>query len=426
MSIQYPRLNRGGVNPVGATRNHIYRDPPKSITTRKYEPVNVADVMFMAQADNPNGDPTRINEAIKVYARGKNPMVEVDYGAGQGVKNPYRIEVVRPPLMPIETLQPISAPRIHQNYTITSNPGIAPISVGDKIDHNAIKNITATDKANGVVRVNPSQTYWQWYDNLGQDSVQSKRITLQGSIRPTASYSLELTRGMTQLRPNAVGEVNTYSVNSGIVLSGGDNRPQNITLNAIKDVNQMGAAANLSFGDIAGLQSQSTVSLNAIKDINAIGIGSNPNFTNIVIVDPKTNASLDVNSTIQEKNYIALNAALGKPLHLDTGTGQQIVLKDYKYTPVTSNIGNSQLVIQVAQPDVQLERNTPLFAATTNVGLPGYNEDLARATQGQQQLDRMANFGSWEDRVSRPIYSRQDMPLNSTMAGEKREKIFVK
>jgi hypothetical protein len=297
--------------------------------------------------------------------------------------------------MPIETLQPISAPRIHQNYTITSNPGIAPISVGDKIDHNAIKNITATDKSNGVVRVNPSQTYWQWYDNLGQDSVQSKRITLQGSIRPTASYNLELTRGMTQLRPNAVGEVNTYSVNSGIVLSGGDNRPQ-------------------------------SVSLNAIKDINAIGIGSNPNFTNIVVIDPKTNASLDVNSTIQEKNYIAVSAAMGKPLHLDTGTGQQIVLKDYKYTPVTSNIGNSQLVIQVAQPDVQLERNTPLFAATTNVGLPGYNENLARATQGQQQLDRMSNFGSWEDRVSRPIYSRQDMPLNSTMAGDKREKIFVK
>ena len=395
MSIQYPRLNRGGVNPVGATRNHIYRDPPKSITTRKYNPVNVADVMYMVQADNPNGDPTRINEAIKVYARGKNPMVEVDYGAGQGVKNPYRIEVVRPPLMPIETLQPISAPRIHQNYTITSNPGIAPISVGDKIDHNAIKNITATDKSNGVVRVNPSQTYWQWYDNLGQDSVQSKRITLQGSIRPTASYNLELTRGMTQLRPNAVGEVNTYSVNSGIVLSGGDNRPQ-------------------------------SVSLNAIKDMNAIGIGSNPNFTNIVVIDPKTNASLDVNSTIQEKNYIAINAAMGKPLHLDTGTGQQIVLKDYKYTPVTSNIGNSQLVIQVAQPDVQLERNTPLFAATTNVGLPGYNENLARATQGQQQLDRMANFGSWEDRVSRPIFSRQDVPLNSTMAGDKREKIFVK
>ena len=395
MSIQYPRLNRGGVNPVGATRNHIYRDPPKSITTRKYNPVNVADVMYMAQADNPNGDPTRFNEAIKVYARGKNPMVEIDYGAGQGAKNPYRIEVVRPPLMPIETLQPISAPRIHQNYTITSNPGIAPISVGDKIDHNAIKNITATDKSNGVVRVNPSQTYWQWYDNLGQDSVQSKRITLQGSIRPTASYNLELTRGMTELRPNAVGEVNTYSVNSSIVLSGGDNRPQ-------------------------------SVSLNAIKDINAIGIGSNPNFTNIVVIDPKTNASLDVNSTIQEKNYIAINAAMGKPLHLDTGTGQQIVLKDYKYTPVTSNIGNSQLVIQVAQPDVQLERNTPLFAATTNVGLPGYNEDLARATQGQQQLDRMANFGSWEDRVSRPIFSRQDVPLNSTMAGDKREKIFVK
>ena len=398
MSIQYPRLNRGGVNPVGATRNHIYRDPPRSITTRKYNPVNVGDVMYMANSENPNGDPTRTNEAIKVYARGKNPMVEVDYGAGQGARNPYRIEVVRPPITPIEALQPISAPRIHQNYTITSNPGMAPVSIGDKIDHNAIKNITATDKSNGVVRANPSQTYWQWYDNIGSDSVQAKKIALQGSIRPTASYNLELSRGMTELRPGAVGQVNTYSVNSGISLSG------------------MGS----------GSVQQYDVSMNAIKDLQSIGILANPNFSNIVVFDPKTNASLDVNSTIKEKNYVAVNAALGKPIHLNTGTGQQIVLKDYQYSAVNPNIGNSQLTIQVAQPDVKLDRNTPLFAATTNVGMPGYNEDAARQTQGQVQLDKLTNFGGYEDRISRPIYTRQDVPLNSTMAGDKREKIFVK
>ena len=96
-----------GVNPVGADKPFIYRDPPKAIFTRKKERVEMGDVQYMLRTDSPYGDPTRLNEGVSVYSRGVNPMVEVDYGAGKGVKSPYRVEVVRPPLYPIETLQPI-------------------------------------------------------------------------------------------------------------------------------------------------------------------------------------------------------------------------------------------------------------------------------------------------------------------------------
>jgi hypothetical protein len=79
--------------------------------------------MYMARPDNDYGDPTRVNEGIQVFARGRNPMVQVDMGQGQGVKSPYKLDVVRPPMMPIETLVAISAPHIHQNYAVHTNPG---------------------------------------------------------------------------------------------------------------------------------------------------------------------------------------------------------------------------------------------------------------------------------------------------------------
>ena len=65
MSIQYPKKFRGGINAAGPELNHIFRDPPKSIYTRKYEPVNVADVMYMTRPDGVGSDPTRINENIQ-------------------------------------------------------------------------------------------------------------------------------------------------------------------------------------------------------------------------------------------------------------------------------------------------------------------------------------------------------------------------
>ena len=128
----YPRsaiktYKGAGVNPVGAEQPYIYKDPPSAKFTRKYEPVNDFEIQTFIRPDSEFGDPTRINEGINYFARGQNPMVKVSYsnvGAAQTnssmgnfqASNPYKIEVVRPPMYPIESLVPISAPRIHQNY----------------------------------------------------------------------------------------------------------------------------------------------------------------------------------------------------------------------------------------------------------------------------------------------------------------------
>ena len=84
-------------------------------------------------------------------------------------------------------------------------------------------------------------------------------------------------------------------------------------------------------------------------------------------------------------------------------------------------MNNDQLVIQVQQPDIILDRNTPLYAATTNLNDPiGYNEDLSRkGTESsyfsERYNNKLANFGKFEDRVSRPVYDQLQVPYASAI-----------
>lgn len=482
--MSYPKQYRGGTNPVGPVRPHIYRDPPKSITTRKKETVSVADVLYMVQSDTPNGDPTRINESIQMYARGQNPMVDISYTNMGGAQtntslgnfqshNPYKVEVVRPPITPLELLQPISAPRMHQNYTVRSNPGIAPISIAGNIDNAQVKDAIVEDvTSSGQLRINPSLASFDNNDILHRENfhsnritldgvlrnnpslplqntnssttVETNKITLDGSIRPTASINIDLTRDMSDFSGHGIQHSNVYSVNSNITLNTNEfdmrqlnsmdphdpvhakilQMPYstNISLREhfnldnqlmdqssqqtrlMRDYQVMPVNSSVSFNELVHIDGQirnGEITNSAIKDMAAIGVTSNPTFSNIVIYDPKTNTALDVSANVKEKNYIAVNAALGMPLMVNTNDGKQIVLKDYQYSVVQPNIGNSQLLIQVAQPDVQLERNTPLFAATTNILYNNYDGDSSRLTQGQHKLDRISDFGGYTDRISR-------------------------
>ena len=59
--IQYPKRTKSA-GLAGQDQIHIYKDPPAAKYTRKYEPVNIGDVMYMARPDSEYGDPTRFNE----------------------------------------------------------------------------------------------------------------------------------------------------------------------------------------------------------------------------------------------------------------------------------------------------------------------------------------------------------------------------
>jgi hypothetical protein len=353
--IQYPKKDRGGASLVGWEQPHIYRDPPKSIWTRKKELVNAADVMYMVQADNASGDPTRINEAIQLYARGKNPMVAVDYGNGRGASNPYKVEVVRPPLMPLETLVPLSAPHTHQNYSITTNAGSVYTSQtnGDSIDKDIIKNVTNRDRTYGIVNSNPSQDLS--FGPVIDKQMLANKLTFDKSI----------------------GSI--VSAPSLTFISGeAENALRNTTVSSTR------------------------IKENLLKELNT-------NYSSIVLYDPKTNTSVSVNASIRDRNYIAINAQAGKPIVVSTADGKNIKLKDYVYSVVKPNIGNSQLVIQVKQPEVLLDRNMPLYAATTNIqDSKGYNEQLTRLVNDQYSTkdkftDKITTFGAYTDRVTMPM-----------------------
>ena len=143
----------------------------------------------------------------------------------------------------------------------------------------------------------------------------------------------------------------------------------------------------------------------------------NTNFSTISIYDPKTNNKIDVAANIKDKNYIAIAAAAGKPITLNTTNGEKIKLKDYTYSVVKPNIGNTQLVIQVKQPDVVLDRNTPLYSMQSNVQDPlGYNEDLSRMggdniSSKEKFMNKLTNFGKYEDRVSRVSHHIRNSPM---------------
>ncbi len=362
MSIQYPKKERAGVNLVAYEVPHIYRDPPKAIFTRKKETVNIADVMYMARPDNDYGDPTRVNEGVQVFARGRNPMVQVDMGQGQGVKSPYKVEVVRPPMMPIETLVAISRPHIHQNYAAQTNPGsnyTTPMTIGNAVDQDQIKGIIHEDVTAGIMRTNPA---------------------LPLEFGPTVDFNTV----KSNITENLEG---VFQTNAGLQYIGvGDEatRTQKADEKTIKDT--------------------------LLKSLNT-------NFSSITIYDPKTNNSIDISANVRDKNYIAVNAAKGKEIQLLTRDGTPVKLKDYEYSVVNTNVGNSQIVIQVKQPDVFLDRNTPLYASRTNmVSTVGYNEDIFRnAKLSFNQNDKLSNFGSYEDRVSRPNNNIGMVPTASSI-----------
>jgi hypothetical protein len=100
--IQYPRKERGGVNPGSWEQPTIYKDPPKEIFTRKKERIEEGDVSYLIRADA-----SRYTDAISNYAKSQNVMVSVDYQNRKpqtttmnfgSASNPYKVnQSFRPP-----------------------------------------------------------------------------------------------------------------------------------------------------------------------------------------------------------------------------------------------------------------------------------------------------------------------------------------
>lgn len=135
---------------------HIYREPSKAVFTTKVDKVNEADVQWMIRPDGQYADPTRLNEKIRVYPKGVDPVSKIKYGT-----NPYKLEVIRIPEVAAEQNIALSRPRIHQNKSVNTNPGIresaSVVDITNKIDLYNIKKLTSKEKV--LTQVRPTSTY---------------------------------------------------------------------------------------------------------------------------------------------------------------------------------------------------------------------------------------------------------------------------
>jgi hypothetical protein len=135
---------------------HIYREPSKAVFTQKIEKVNEADVQWMIRPDGQYSDPTRLNEKIRVYPTGVDPVSKIKYGT-----NPYKLEVIRIPEVALEQNVALSRPRLHQNKSVNTNPGIresaSVVDINSKIDLYNIKKLTSKEKV--LTQVRPTSSY---------------------------------------------------------------------------------------------------------------------------------------------------------------------------------------------------------------------------------------------------------------------------
>lgn len=124
--IQYPKNTHVTLPSVESwgINNNIIKDPPKSMTTRRYEPIGMTQDINQQIA----GAGDRICEMISLYPRGVNPSVSVQYNNTTSSKPaylPYRIMnggAFRPPIIKPQDLLPLSRqPRVW--VPLSTTPG---------------------------------------------------------------------------------------------------------------------------------------------------------------------------------------------------------------------------------------------------------------------------------------------------------------
>lgn len=357
---------RGGVSPASREEFHIYKLPSYSKFTRKFEPVTMSDVMWMARPDGPGGDPSRINENIREYARGVNPSVEVDYGQGSSpasrsssnTRQPgsiYKLQVVRPPLMPIEVLHSISNPRTHQTITVETNPGLpngyATNTLADSFDSWEIGNALNLDKPIGPPTMQSTPSY-----------------IFDTPTEMSASYAIN------QNRPESY----EMMTNPGKSLETNDFISREQTPYGVIIRPSYSVVSNVKFRPLEDLQGDASAKVR--KDTLLKNI--RPNFQ-VVVYDPANHVSTEVQAGIKQKNYIAVQAALGQPISLNRDDGTPIKLSNYTWTAVNTNLGSDQLILSMEQPEIHLERNLPLYAAASGLTAP---MDMTERTNQEHDL----------------------------------------
>lgn len=238
--IQYPRKERGGVSMGGPVQPTIYKEPLKEVFTKKKERVEEGDITHLIR-----NEPSRINDAITNWQKGKNMMVEVDYQnrAPQtttmdfgSASNPYKVnKAFRPPEFGLLDLQPLS--RQKRPYVAGQTNIGSGITRDDhseiRMDNSEINFSIGADRDHYEATAMPAKEMGIYYDNFTyKDMVNDDYVTKHVLSQLKGMESVELQKFF-QYENTPNGIVLTplsFSVTSSVA------GPQDTSANHLSDV----------------------------------------------------------------------------------------------------------------------------------------------------------------------------------------------
>lgn len=321
----------GGFTLPSVESNHILRDPPKSIHTRKKERISAADVNYMIRENT-----DRTNDGIQKFARGVNPMVGVNYvNSGGGSKlatkgkgltqahNTYKVAkdgAFRPPIFRQEDLLPLSRLK-RKNTSVDGVPG-SNLSYVRTVDQSGI------DKGQINSIIKPSFLY-------------SADTNLSAKMYERPAPDLHIIEKGILIKPN-------IEVSTGKCLS--------------LDVTNM---------------DRGTVTREIKEEPLRSYLG--PTYK-VALYHPQTEQLTELVLPDNIKEQITASTNIGASINLPVTQGQgsqQIKLKDYTWA-IHQTPKSNVLVIQPRGPEVCLTRKNPIISAFGLAGAPKIADNFNR------------------------------------------------
>jgi hypothetical protein len=429
--ITFPKKERGGIGLGNQESVHIFRDPPKSIHTRKKERINEGDVTYMTRENQ-----DRISDNIMQFARGVNPMVSVSYNThgGGGAKlsstliqpqahNSYKVDKkFIPPIFRQEDLLPLS--RQKRDLTTVQTKASSPYLYSSNnneysIDYEPIKK---------VIHINPmyNSTSGEQYQFGGNVVLNAKRelYNIQSNlVVPTNIYNLHPQEELQLASKTSAGHITTYksppniytrqpqeelqlaSKTSAGHITTYKSPPITITQFAEQELKlptrtltgpvtpynsapiiinthpdnqnvQNGIIIRPSVSVSTNVGVKQTISVTDLhnhqvtREIIDQPIRSylSPTF-NVAFYDPLTTQYREIELPQNIKEQITVDLAKNAPIQLfNQGDGGLIKLKDYEWSIHNTPIGNSTLIIESQdRPEIYLTKNTPTYSVTAQM-----------------------------------------------------------
>lgn len=421
MSIQYPKLK--GFQLPSWEEVHYLRDPPKSVFTRKYEPVSEGDTIWRVRNDE-----SIYSDHIQYIPRGINPMVDVSYsniGLASNAPSmnpvqpslPYKVEVVRPPLFKLKDLMPLSRMK-HDNYGFTVNPGLASESRNDlhlNVDRAPIKDSINKEKKGYLVESHVSNLQTP-LDSLFSSSTPIKlneKETKYSAVTIPAMPGYSTLEGTTQLQKDLADLSNIklkplsqYTLISSV--------SPNLKLFHIPDEatsapNNTKEATNINvMGIVTSDIKLYGQLLNENKDAYTKEhiLNAKIDFipASFIFYNPDTRDSQEIK--VKDIKTISMEINKGLPVVVgQTKSNDPIKVKDYIWKEVQTTKGKS-IQIQPLNTNIQLMRDElgkTLHGSfeTTKTTTTG-NPTQDRQKEGDKMYRRITNIGGMDGRGNIP------------------------